>query len=151
EQLTPLTLMKRLPSYKPQDSGNLAKVSEALLAAPPEIFVHVTEAGAKAAAWAPASAHIDDVNQGLGGRVGYGRTDETWDKSKPGLAKYGGKLVPMNIEYDTKNRLRMHKLTGWPPPLATGTPGVIWELNGSTAVFVAVDGGRYEISISSDG
>jgi hypothetical protein len=151
ERLTPLTVMKRLSQYKPQDSGNLAKVGEALLAAPPEIFVHLTDAGAKEAHWAPASAHIDNVTQGLGGRVGYGHAEDTWDKSKAGLAGYGGKLVPMNMEYGSPNRLRMSKLQGWPAPLAANTPGVLWEIQDSTAVFVAVDGGRYEISISSEG
>jgi hypothetical protein len=150
ERLTSLTVMKRLPQYKPQDSGNLSKVGEALLAAPPEMFVHVTDTGAKAAHWAPASAHIDNTVGGLGGQIGYGRADDTWDKSKAGLAGYGGKLVPMRFEYDSPNRLRMYELSGWPAPLAANTPGVLWEVMGGTAVFVAVDGGRYEMSIGSD-
>jgi hypothetical protein len=150
EQLTTNTVLKRLQGYKPQDSGNLAKVQEALLAAPPEMFVHLTDAGAKAARWAPASAHIDNVNQGLGGAF-RGAGDVAWDpKGKTGLAKYGGKLVSNLVEYGSPNRLRVHEIEGWPTPMAAKTAGVLWELNDGTIVFVAVDGGRYEISVSSD-
>jgi hypothetical protein len=146
-----MTVLAKYPQYKPQDSGNLAKIAEVFATAPPELFVHASTAGAKKAHWAPASAHIDDVNQGLGGPIGYGHTEEAWDKNKSGIAKYGGKLVPMLVEYGSPNRLRMHELKGWPPPLADGTPGLLWEMNDGTAVLVAIDGGRYEISLESDG
>jgi hypothetical protein len=150
EHLTPLSVLKRFDQFKPEDSGNLAKVSDAYGVVTPEMFVHVTERGAKEAAWAPASSHIGNVHQGLGGRVGLGPSDDAWDKSKPGLAKYGGVLVPMRVEYNSGNRLRMHKLKGWPPPLAVGTPGIIWEVDNGTVVLVTLDGGRYEISIGND-
>jgi hypothetical protein len=149
EALTPLTVHAHsAASWKPEDSGNLAKVGDALAAATPDMVVHVTELGSKAARWAPASRHIGNVHQGLGGSVGHAPSDDAWDKTKPGLAKFGGVLVPMRSEYGSPNRLHLNTLKGWPPPLAAGTPGILWDVDDGTVVFLTFDGGRYEMSVS---
>lgn len=148
EALTPLSLLARSPSFKPEESGNLAKVTEALATVTPDMIVHVTDVGAKHARWAPASERIGDVRQGLGGTVGHGRSDEKWDKSKPGIARFGGVLLPMRSEYDSPNRLRLYTLDGYTSDLASGTPGMIWQVDDGTVVFVTLDGGRYEMSVS---
>jgi hypothetical protein len=150
EALKPHALMSQKSSFKPEDSGNLAKVAEAIASAPPDAVYHVTASGAEKARWAPASPHIGDTHQGLGGAVGLGPADDAWDKGKAGIAKFGGQLVPMRVDYDSPNRLRMHLLKGFPAPLAAGTPGIFWELDGSTVVFVAFDGGRYQIDLPND-
>jgi hypothetical protein len=147
EALTPLGLMKRNPSFKHEDSGNLAKVTEALAAATPDMLVHVTDIGSKKASWTPASRHIGDTIQGLGGTVSHGPSDEKWDKSKGGIAKFGGVLLPMRSEYNSPNRLHLHAREGFPAQLAVGTPGIVWDVDGGTVVFVAFDGGRYEMSV----
>lgn len=147
EALTPFGLMKRLPAFKHEDSGNLAKVAEALTTATPDMVVHITDVGAKKASWVPASRHIGNTIQGLGGTVSHGPSDEKWDKSKGGIAKFGGILLPMRSEYGSPNRLHLHALTGFPAELAVGTPGIIWDVDGGTVVFVAFDGGRYEMSV----
>lgn len=151
EALTPLSVMKRFPSFQPEDSGNLAKLADAIGQATPDMVVHVTQLGAKGARWAPASAHIGNVHQGLGGTVGHGPAEEKWDKTKPGLAKFGGVLLPMRAEYNSPNRLHTWMLQGFPAPLAAGTPGLIWEVDGGTVVLVTFDGGRYQVSIDNDG
>lgn len=151
ETLTPLSVAKRMPSSKPEDSGNLAKVAEAFAQATPDMLVHVTSAGSKSAQWAPASAHIGNVHQSLGGTVGQGTSDDNWDKSKGGIAKFGGRLVPMRSEYSSPNRLRLYALRGFPADLAVGTPGIIWEVDDGTVVLVTVDGGRYQISVDGAG
>ena len=148
EALTPLGLMKRSPAFKPEDSGNLAKVAEALAAATPDMLVHVTEIGSKRASWMPASRRIGNVTQGLGGTVSHGPSDEKWDKQKPGIAKFGGILIPMRSEFNSPNRLYLYAMQGFPAPLAVGTPGILWDVDGGTVVFVAFDGGRYEMSVS---
>jgi hypothetical protein len=151
ETLTPLSVAKRMPSFKPEESGNLAKVAEAFAQTTPDMLVHVTQAGAKNARWTPASAHIGNVHQGLGGTVVHGPSDEKWDKSKGGIAKFGGVLVPMRAEYNSPNRLRLYGLQGFSGELAVGTPGIIWEVDGGTVVLVTLDGGRYQISVENDG
>jgi len=147
EALTPLSLMKRSPAFKPEDSGNLAKVADAFAAATPDMVVHVTDIGSKKASWVPASRHIGNVHQSLGGTVSHGPSDDKWDKSKPGLAKFGGTLIPMRSELNSPNRLHLYALQGFPAALAVGTPGIIWDVDGGTVVFVAFDGGRYEMSV----
>src|ERR1019366_3390325 len=42
-------------------------------------------------------------------------------------------------------------LQGYPPKLADGTPGIVWEVDGTRATFVALDGGRYEVDLSKAG
>jgi hypothetical protein len=149
EALTPLTVKAHGKApFKPEDSGNLARVADALAAATPDMIVHVTEVGSKGARWAPASSHIGDVSQGLGGPVGHSPSDDPWDKTKAGLARFGGVLVPMRAEYGSPNRLHLGTLKGWPPPLSVGTPGILWEVHDGTVVFVTFDGGRYEMSVS---
>ena len=147
EALTPLGLMKHSASFKHEDSGNLAKVAEAFAVATPDMLVHITDVGSKKASWVPASKHIGNVIQGLGGTVSHGPSDEKWDKTRPGIAKFGGILLPMHSEYNSPNRLHLHALQGFPPALAVGTPGIVWDVDGGTVVFVAFDGGRYEMSV----
>lgn len=151
EALTPHSLMKQNPNFKHEDSGNLAKVTEAIGAAPADAIYHLTTAGSQAARWAPASRHIGNEIQGLGGEVGGAQSDTAWDKGKSGIAKFGGELHPMRFEYDAPNRLRMHLLKGFPAPVAANTPGILWTIDDGTIVFVAFDGGRYEIAIPSEG
>jgi hypothetical protein len=115
------------------------------------MLVHVTAFGAKNARWTPASSHIGNAHQGLGGTVVHGPSDDAWDKSKGGIAKFGGTLVPMRSEYNSPNRLHLYGLKGFPAELAAPTPGIIWEVDGGTVVLVTFDGGRYEISIDNGG
>lgn len=148
EALTPLSLLARSPAFKPEDSGNLAKVTEALATVTPDMIVHVTDLGAKHVRWAPASELIGNTHQGLGGTVGTGPTDEKWDKTKPGIAQFGGVLQPMRSEFGSPNRLRMYTLAGFTSDLAPGTPGILWQVDGGTLVLVTLDGGRYQLSVS---
>jgi len=148
EAVTPLGVRTKLPQLAPEDSANLDKVGEVMEAIDASLFVRVTAAGAERARWAPASAHIGNVHQGLGGAIGPSKSDLPWDKTKPGLKKHGGVLFDDHPEFDRPSRLRMHALVGWPPPLAPETPGIVWEVDDGTVVFVSLDGGRYEIMIS---
>ena len=75
-------------------------------------------------------------------------SDDKWDETKPGIAKFGGVLIPMRSEYNSPNRLHLHSLQGFPAALAVGTPGIIWDVDDGTVVFVAFDGGRYEMSVT---
>ncbi|AKT38294.1 hypothetical protein [Chondromyces crocatus] len=149
EQLEALSVRARLPKFLPEESGNLAKIEEALGAIDASMLVRVSAKGAAAARWAPASEYIGNVQQGLGGRIDGYASDDPWDKAGKGLAKHGGQLRA-RVAFGEPSRLRTHLLTGWPPPLAEGTPGVVWMVSGGTVVFVSLDGGRYVISIPND-
>jgi hypothetical protein len=149
EALTPLSVMKRTPAFHPEDSGNLAKVAEAFAQATPDMLVHVTAMGSKNARWTPASAHIGNEHQGLGGTVIHAPSDDAWDKSKGGIANFGGMLVPMRSEFGSPNRLHLYGLKGFPAELAVSTPGIIWEVDSGTVVLVTFDGGRYQIAIDN--
>jgi hypothetical protein len=149
EQLAPLTVMKKLAGFKPEESGNLARVGEALAQADASMFVRISPSGAAAAAWAPASAHIGDVIQGLGGRFSASQTDDAFDAKAPGLRKYGGVINAPKPPFGERARLHMWTAKGFPQPLLADTPGVVWELVNGSAVFVTFDGGRYELSLSA--
>jgi hypothetical protein len=148
EKLAAMSVVKKWPQYKPQDSGNLAKIEEAIKAVDASVLVRVSAKGAESASWQPASPYIDNTQQGLGGRVEGYPSDTPWDKNGKGLAKYGGTLIA-RVVFGEPSRLRTATLKGWPPALAAGTPGMVWMVDGSTVVFVTLDGGRYHLSLSS--
>jgi hypothetical protein len=151
ESLTPLALRTRSSQFTPEDSGNLAKVSEALALVTPDMLVRVTERGAKEARWSPASPYVG-ISEHAGGSFGLNPSDKSWAeaKGKGGLAKWGGDLDHGGIHFNRPSRPRLYALKGWAPPLAVGTPGFIWELHGGTVVFITLDGGRYQISVGSE-
>lgn len=149
EKILALALQTKKPELASEDSGNLAKVRDVLMSTPVDQFVRLTEAGAKGARYAPASKKIGNTTQGLGGTVTGYPTDDKFDPKGTGLAKFGGKLIPMQAHYPDPNRLRLHTLAGWTDAPAKGTPGVVWE-GKDQIVFVSVDGGRYELSTPNE-
>jgi hypothetical protein len=143
--LAALATRKRFPQFKPEDSANLTKVAEALALATSDMLVHTTDIGAQQARWAPATNHIKDEVRGESGAFrGLLQSNETWDKTRPGLAKYGLALEGAPLRFGVPSRLEPRALKGWSPALATHTPGIIWETD-PVLVFVTVDGGRYEL------
>lgn len=146
EKILALALQTKHPELTSESSGDMTKVKEILTSTPTDAFVRLTEAGAKGARYAPASKKIGNSIQGLGGTVTGHSTDDKWDPKGTGLAKFGGKLVPMTAHYGDPNRLHLAILNGWTDTPAKGTPGVVWE-GKDQVVFVSVDGGRYELSV----
>lgn len=149
EQLAAKAVVTKFAQFKPEDSGNLAKVEEALKVIDAAMLVRVGHNGNDSVVFAPASEFIGDVQQGLGGRLGGFPAPEEWKQDAKGLAKFGG-ILKGRVAFPDPSRLRVHNLKGWPPPVVAGTPGMVWMVSGSTVVFVSLDGGRYELSIPSD-
>jgi hypothetical protein len=149
EKITALALQTKTPELASESAGDLAKVKEILASTPTDSFVRLTEAGAKGARYAPASKKIGHSIGGLGGTVTGYPTDDKFDPKGTGLAKFGGKLIPMQVHYGDPNRLHLHILNGWTDTPAKGTPGVVWESK-DQLVFVSVDGGRYELSVPNE-
>ncbi|MBX3185858.1 MAG: hypothetical protein KF819_02540 [Labilithrix sp.] len=151
EALTPLSFLAKSSQFTSEDSGNLAKVSEAIAVVTPDLLVRVTERGAKDARWNPASPYVGNTEHAAGS-FGLNPSNNAWAdaKAKGGLAKWGGELDHDGVQFNRPTRSRMFALKGWAPPLAVGTPGFIWEMRGGTVVFVTLDGGRYQISVGND-
>lgn len=134
EKISITTLMK---GYKPEDSANIQKIGEALLAAPPEAWVHVTESPKDPTP----GERYDFVVTPQDAYEIPAELDKGVEK-KSGLSKYGGDLVPV-ITWNSAD-LDFNIFPGYPGPLAVNTTGVVWNLK-SGCVFVTLDAGRYHI------
>ncbi|MEJ7732167.1 MAG: hypothetical protein WKG00_23530 [Polyangiaceae bacterium] len=145
EKLAGISVTTRL-RMKPEDSGNLAKVAEAMEKATPDMFVRVPAKASEKATWAPASELIaGTIHSGYNTVTVQAISDEPWDKTKPGLKRYGLELRAKPT-FGEPSRIRQGKLRGWPPGLPPNTPGLVWHVqDGTKIVFVAVDGGRWEL------
>jgi hypothetical protein len=146
DRLTPLTVKAKLTQFKVEDSANPAKVKEAILAASPDMFVHFVSRGQTG------SAHFAIVPSQFEG-IAFGgvsrHSEDKWDpKAKGGLAKFGGHNHG-NSEYGSQgNHIEVQALKGYPGALADNTPGLVWDMEGTHATFVTLDGARYRVDLS---
>ncbi|MBK8256751.1 MAG: hypothetical protein IPK82_29275 [Polyangiaceae bacterium] len=148
DRLTAISVKTKLPKFKTEESANLTKIGEAIQQATADMFVHFEAGGSEA--WKPSQEAVPQGFTGIAfGGVGY-KTDDKWDPKGKGLAKWGGKNRGFS-RYDTPkgNHMQVVKMDGYPPPLAAGTPGIVWEVDGTYAVFVTLDGGRYRVDLST--
>jgi hypothetical protein len=150
DRLAAIAVRTKFPDLKSEDSANLAKVTDAVGRAGPDMFVHYAAHGQ--ADWAPHMVFVPEAWKGVAfGGVAYS-SDDPWDVKAKGLAKYGGKNQGFSFSDTPKgNHMQVMTLQGYPPKLADGTPGVVWELEGTSAVFVSFDGGRYVVDLSKAG
>lgn len=143
----PLTVRAKLKTFTSGDSANLAKVGEAFEKADASMFVRYRSPGKDG--W---QAHLTATPASISG-MGYGRqefrTDEDETKRHGKLAKHGGVIEGFSSPESAQgNHIIVSRTDNKTPPLADNTPGLIWEIDGTTAVFVALDGGRYHIDIN---
>lgn len=148
EALAPRTVRAKLQSMKPEDASRLAKIEEAIKSASADMFVrYVVHAPG---GW-EASQQI--TPEGFGGwaygGVGH-RTEDKWQPATDkGLRKFGG-FVRGFTDYQSRGHMQVVEMAGYDGRLASGTPGLVWEIDGGTAVFVTLDGGRYLVSLGQD-
>ena len=150
EQLQAISVLQKLPKFKPEDSGNLVSVAQAFQSMDQSMLVRLSAQGAANAKWAPSSDLVGNTQHGLGGIIDGYPADQAWDKKSSGLAKHGG-IILGRVEYSYPSQLRVHQLKGWPTPALPGTPGVIWMVSSTRVVFVSLDGGRYTIETQNEG
>jgi hypothetical protein len=143
EQLDALSVRKKLPSFTSLDASNLAKVSAAFDQADPSMIVHYVMRDPNG--WLPHHSVTPQNVSGTSFGGGSWNTDDLWDRNKKGLAHYGGSVKGYSEFESVGNHLFVQTQKGYPAPLASGTPGIIWEMDGTTAVFIAVDGARYTV------
>ncbi len=149
EEFTPRSVMAKFPRFRPEDSGNLFEIAKAFKLIDASMLVRINGTGSTNAQWAPASQRIGDVTQGLGGSLNlWPLRDRNWNRNEPGLARYGAILVDDRPEFGRPSRLRLVSLQGWPAALAPDTPGIIWGVVDGALIFITLDGGRYQISLS---
>jgi hypothetical protein len=143
EQLDAISVRKKFPSYTSLDASNLTKVSAALDQVDPSMVVHYTMRDPNG--WLPSVRWTPNNVSGTSFGGGAWQTDDLWDRNKKGLAKYGATVKGYSEPDSQGNHLFVQKMKGYPPNLASGTPGIIWEMEGTSAVFVAFDGARYSV------
>ena len=145
EQLDAISVRKKLPQLTTNDSSNLAKVAEAFGQIETAMLVHFAarpKSSSPSIQWAPYGVN------GVGFGGGSHQTDEAWSPTKKGLAKYGAIIKGYSHYESMGNHLFVQQMQGYPPPLANGTPGVVWEVDSVSVVFVTLDGGRYSVDCS---
>lgn len=145
---TPRSVRAKLPAMKTEDASRLGKIEEALKSATADMFfryvVH-SEGG-----W---EASLQVTPEGFGGWAYGGVAHAAEDKWQPatdkGLRKYGG-FVRGFTDYESRGHMQVLEMSGYGKRLASGTPGLVWEVDGGTAVFVTLDGGRYLVSLGQE-
>lgn len=146
ERLKGVSVRVKMSAMKPEDSAKLDKIGEAIAQASAEMFVRYVARGQDS--WLPRPVPVPDAFSGMEyGAVAH-QTDEKWDPTAKGLVKWGGKLKGFSQYNSRGNHMQVMKMAGYPPKLADGTPGIVWEVDGTTAVFVTLDGGRYTVDLS---
>lgn len=139
EELDAISVVKKL-GFKAEDSGNLAKVGEAIEKADKGLFV-TYQAKTDAATFAPAPETIGGTTYAGATGGGYPLEDDNKDKIGP----FGGVLRGWTTDtgggyirlYTPKKKI-----------LADKTPGLVWEAGSTSVVFVTLDGGRYRVDVS---
>ena len=147
EQLDAISVVKKLPAFTAVDASNPAKIAAAFEQADPSMVVHYTLRDPNG--WVPKPQWTPSNVSGTSFGGGSWQTDEAWDQTKKGLAGYGGVVKGYSEPDSVGNHLFVQSMKGYPAPLANRTPGLIWEMDGTTAIFLAFDGGRYRLDVSS--
>jgi hypothetical protein len=147
EKLAPLSVTKRFPQFKPEDSGNLAKVAEAWNLATADMLMHCNDS---CSAW-----YAPYPLEGGNGRGGLGFVKDkdipqgpaTEQEKKNALAKYNAWLRP-NYEFGewTQQPVKSSWLTTYQfefRQLQPRTPVLVWDVEKTDVIVVTPDGSRY--------
>lgn len=144
-ELEPNTVLAKFPKLTANDASNLTKVTEVFEKADAAMFVRYKHPGKDG--WVARMVVTPSNVSGVGFGGNDYVTDEDELKRHKKLAKHGGLIHGYSSpETPQGNHIKMsQKVTG---ELADNTPGILWDIDGTTAVFVSLDGGRYEINLN---
>lgn len=140
EKYTPISVVAKL-GMKVEDSGDLTKVAAAIDKADASMLVHYVWTAEGGARYKPASGKVGDTDYGS---AGYYPSADKWTAASKGLAAHGAKVEAQN------GRPKVHLLKDYKKELPPNTPGLVWNVDGATVVFVTLDGGRYHLDISGN-
>jgi hypothetical protein len=143
EQLKAISVRTKMPEMTPADASDLGKVSGVIDRADKSMVARYVEP--KPSQWKARLEWTKEQGVTFGG--GAWETEQAWTKSGAGLAKFGA-IVKGYSEYESRgNHLFVQHMKGYPPELVGGTPGLVWDIDSTQAIFVAFDGGRYTVDI----
>ena len=146
-ELKPLTVRVKFSKFTALDSSNLAKVAEAYGMAEAAMFVHYVKPDKDG--WVARMNVADDSARGTSYGAGDYATDEDEDKRHAKLAKHGGVIRGFSSpERAQGNHIIIRRAEGSSDELLDKMPGLLWEIDGTRAVFVSLDGGRYSVDLS---
>ena len=144
--LETISVRKKMPELKPEDSANLAKIEAAFAKADASMFVRYKKPGPNGSVGRAEA--VPSSFAGFGYSPGdFGTDDDEANRHKLAL-KHGMKLIGMSLpESDHANHILVRR-SDKRDELADKTPGLIWEIDGSRAVFITFDGARYIVDLS---
>lgn len=144
-ELQPNTARAKNPKLTANDASNLTKVTEVFEKADAAMFVRYKSPGKDG--WVGRMVVTpSDVSGAAYGGNDYG-TDEDEAKRHKKLAKHGGQIYGYSApETPLANHIKVSKKAS--SELADNTPGILWDIDGTNAVFIALDGGRYEVNLN---
>ncbi|MCU0659245.1 MAG: hypothetical protein MUF64_29495 [Polyangiaceae bacterium] len=138
-----VAVMSKLKGFKSEDASSLARVGEAFQQAEAPMFFRFSARGETS--FLPQLKATPDSVSGIGyGGSEFGTGDELTKKYDK-LAALGVRLWGNHQPRHLGNHVLTRSLKD--VRLPEGMPGLVWEVNDATAVFVALDGGRYEIPL----
>lgn len=145
-ELAPLTVRAKF-KLAPNDASNLAKVTEAFEKADASMFVRYKDPGKDGWVGRMVVTPRDVSGASYGGNE-YS-TDDAELKRHKKLAKHGGLIYGYSSPGTPQgNHIKVRlKDDSSAAKLADNTPGILWDIDGTTVVFVSLDGGRYEFNL----
>lgn len=144
-ELQPLTVRAKF-KLTPADASNLAKVTEAFDKAEAAMFVRYKDPGKDGWVGRMVVAPSDVSGAAYGGNE-YGTDDDELKRHKK-LAKHGGVIHGYSSpETPQGNHIKVSLKDRDAAKLVDNTPGILWDIDGTTVVFVSLDGGRYEVNL----
>jgi hypothetical protein len=148
-ELAKVAVRTKMPDMKAEDSAQLAKIEAAFAKADAAMFVRYRKPDSNG--WVARSQVVPDSHSGFSYGGGDFSTDDDEAKRYAGLAKHGAKLIGVSSpERDMGNHILVRR-SDKRDELADGTPGLIWEMDGTRATFVTFDGGRYRVDVNQGG
>ncbi|MCX4247683.1 hypothetical protein [Paraliomyxa miuraensis] len=145
-RLEGISVRGRFPEFEAKDSADLAKVRAAIAKAEASMFVHYVEPGEDG--WVARAETVPSSFSGMAYGGGDFATDDDEAKRYKALVKHGARIIGVSSpERDLGNHILVRRSDDR-DELADGTPGLVWEVDGSTVVFVTLDGGRYRLDVN---
>ena len=146
-ELKPITVRVKFPKLTSLDASNLEKVAEAYGTADASMFVHYIKPDKDG--WVARMQATDDSAGGTSYGAGDFATDEDEDKRHAKLAKHGGVIRGYSSPDRAQgNHIIIRRAEGSTDELSDKMPGLLWEIDGTRAVFVSLDGGRYTVDLN---
>ncbi|MCL2724642.1 MAG: hypothetical protein FWD69_09425 [Polyangiaceae bacterium] len=145
DALAAQSVMKRFPEFKLEDASRLDKIAEAYAKADKAMFVHYVKNDKDGfppkITFGPSNASSPAF-----GRQNWA-TDEKEEAKHKKLAVYGARTRGYSDAQSMGNHVIVDRTDT--PPLASGTPGLIWEVDDNSVILVTFDGGRYDVNLNA--